>query len=166
MADEAVSNSGPLIHLAQIRRFNLLSVFNKIFVPHAVYDEVCIAGKPGNIELNNAGFISTCDVSNNDIEAISKHLEITLDDGEIHALALCMKISKKIFLTDDMDAREAGTILGFEVHGSVGVIARAYRHGLVGLTEAKTAMDDLYNISDLFIAKAIIDDVKEEIQKY
>lgn len=166
MDDEAVSNSGPLIHLAQIKRFNLLSVFNKIFIPQAVYDEVRIAGKPGDIELHNAGFIDVCKVSNKDIEAINKSVEVILDYGETHALALCKKLSKKIFLTDDLDAREAGTSLGLEVHGSVGVIARAYKHGLVDLTEAKAALDDLYNVSDLFVARAIIDDVMEEIKKY
>lgn len=166
MDEEAVSDSGPLIHLAQINKFNILSVFNKIFIPQAVYDEVCIAGKPGDIELHSAGFIDVCEVSNEDIEAINKSVEMMLDEGETHALALCMKINKKIFLTDDLDAREAGTSLGLEVHGSIGVIARAYKHGLADLTEAKTALNDLYNVSDLFVARAIIDDVIEEIKKY
>lgn len=166
MDDEAVSNSGPLIHLAQIKRFNLLSVFNKIFIPQAVYDEVCIAGKPGNIELNSAGFIAVCDISTTDIESINKHLDVILDEGETHALALCKKLRKEIFLTDDLDAREAGTSLGLEVHGSIGVIARAYKHGLIDSTKAKTALDDLYNVSDLFVARAIIDSVIGEIEKY
>ncbi len=72
MDDEAVSDSGPLIHLAQINRFNLLQVFSRIFIPQAVYDEVCIAGKPGNKDLHSAGYIDVCAVSNDDVEAVSK----------------------------------------------------------------------------------------------
>ena len=93
-------------------------------------------------------------------------MKFVLDEGEIHALALCRKLGKNIFLTDDLDAREAGVSLGFEVHGSVGVIARAYRRGPVDLVEAKAALNDLYNVSDLFVARAIIESVIEEIEKY
>ncbi|MDP2766793.1 MAG: hypothetical protein Q8O41_05000 [Candidatus Methanoperedens sp.] len=85
MADEAVSDSGPLIHLAQINRFNLLQVFSRIFIPKAVHDEVCTAGKPGDKELNEAKFVDVCEVSNNDVEAISKRVEAVLDESEIHA---------------------------------------------------------------------------------
>ncbi len=166
MADEAISDSGPLIHLAQINSFNLLRVFSRIFIPKAVYDEVCMAGKPGNKELRRAGFIEVCEVSNDEAGAISKRIETVLDDGETHALALCMKLGKNIFLTDDLDAREAGVSLGFEVHGSVGVIARAYKQGLIDLIEAKAVLNDLYNVSNLFVARAIIESVIEEIEKY
>ncbi|MCZ7399609.1 MAG: DUF3368 domain-containing protein [Candidatus Methanoperedens sp.] len=166
MADEAVSDSGPIIHLAQINRFNLLSVFSRIFIPKAVYDEVCIAGKPGNKELRRAGFVEVCEISNDDAEAISKRIEVVLDEGETHALALCMKLDKNVFLTDDLDAREAGVSIGLEVHGSVGVIARAYKQGLIDLIEAKAVLNDLYNVSNLFVARAIIESVIEEIEKY
>ncbi len=72
MADEAVSNSGPLIHLAQINKFNLLKVFTRIFIPQAVYDEVCIADKPGNKELHSTGFIEVYEVLEDEIEVISR----------------------------------------------------------------------------------------------
>ncbi len=81
-------------------------------------------------------------------------------------MALCQKLGKKVFLTDDLDAREAGSSLGFEVHGSVGVIARAYKNNPIDLNEAKSTLNDLYNVSNLFVARAIIDSVIEEIEKY
>ena len=81
-------------------------------------------------------------------------------------MALCRKFNKNLFLTDDLDAREAGLALGLEVHGSVGIIARAYRYGLIDLGEAKSTLEDLYTVSDLFVARAIIESVIEEIEKY
>jgi len=42
MDKEGVTNSGPLIHLAQIGRFKLLSMFSKIYIPRKVYEEVGI----------------------------------------------------------------------------------------------------------------------------
>ncbi len=54
MNDVAVSNSGPLIHLAEIYKFDLLRIFRKIYIPRAVYDEVCKFQLPGCQELLNA----------------------------------------------------------------------------------------------------------------
>lgn len=165
MEYEAVSNTGPLIHLAQIKRFDLLKVFNRIFIPAAVYDEVCIEGRSGERELRASG-IKICNVSNEDVETIEKGMDTSLDKGELYALALTRKLGKNLFLTDDLDAREAGITMGLEVHGSVGIIAIAYRHKLIDLSEAKSALLDLYSISNLFVARAIIESVIEEIEKY
>lgn len=165
MEYEAVSNAGPLIHLAQIKKFDLLKVFNRIFIPQAVYDEVCIAGKSGERELRSSG-IEICKVSNEDVEIIRKSIDAVLDEGELHALALTRKLEKNLFLTDDLDARDAGIATGLEVHGSVGIIAMAYRHKLIDLTEAKSALLDLYSISNLFVARAIIESVIDEIERY
>ena len=56
--------------------------------------------------------------------------------------------------------------MDLKVHGSVGIIARAYRYRLIDFNEAKSALEDLYTISDLFVARAIIESVIEEIEKY
>ena len=74
-------------------------------------------------------------------------IDLKLDEGELEALTLCDRLKVRTFLTDDLDARDAGKQLGFEVHGSVGVIARAYREGLNDLERAKRALGDLYSIS-------------------
>ena len=47
---EAVSNSGPLIHLAQIGMFRF-GVFSVIYLPQKVYEEVCIKDMPGYCEI-------------------------------------------------------------------------------------------------------------------
>ncbi len=60
-------------------------------------------------------------------------IDLKLDEGELEALTLCDRLKVRTFLTYDLDARDAGKQLGFEVHGSVGVIARAYREGLTDL---------------------------------
>jgi predicted nucleic acid-binding protein len=52
-----VSNAGPLIVLAKIGRFDLLqSIFGRLIIPQAVYDEVAIAGagRPGADETRQA----------------------------------------------------------------------------------------------------------------
>jgi len=163
---EAISNSGPLIHLAQIEKFELLNVFSKIYIPKEVFKEVCTAGKQGEKELKKAENVEILEVSGKNVGNIKKKVKgFKLDEGELQALCLCNKL-KKIFLTDDWDAREASKTFGLEVHGSVGIITRAYREGLINFQRAEKALSDLYNVSSLFVTKTIIDEAIEELRKF
>jgi len=58
----AVSNSSPLIHLANIKKLPLLKDFHqRVFIPEAIYDEIVIQGKgqPGAVEVEEADWIKT-----------------------------------------------------------------------------------------------------------
>jgi len=164
--DKVVSNAGPLIHLTEIGEFELLKTFSRIHIPEKVYEEVCIEGMPGEREVRSAENIEVLIVSKEEIEKVSSKIDLKLDDGELQALTVCNRFKVKIFLTDDLDARDAGKQLGFEVHGSVGVIARAYREGLIDLKRAKRALGDLYSISKLFVTKAIIEEAIKELEMF
>lgn len=147
MDKEGVSNSGPLIHLAQIGRFKLLSMFSKIYIPRKVYEEVSIPDKPGEAELRSAENIEVLGVLESEVESIKARICVKLDEGELQALCLCEK-------------------LGFEVHGSVGIIARAYRECLVDLRETENALKALYGVSSLFVAKEIIEMALKELRRF
>lgn len=166
MDKEGVSNSGPLIHLAQIGRFKLLSMFSKIYIPRKVYEEVSIPDKPGEAELRSAENIEVLGVLESEVESIKARICVKLDEGELQALCLCEKLGVNLFLTDDLDARETGKKLGFEVHGSVGIIARAYRECLVDLRETENALKALYEVSSLFVAKEIIEMALKELRRF
>lgn len=168
MADsgEAVSDAGPLIHLAEVGRFDLLQVFSRLYIPERIHDEVCIEGMPGERELRAARYIEVLKVTNEELEVMRERIEVKLDEGEIAALALCMRLENEVFLTDDLAAREAGKQLGLEVHGSAGVVARAYRAGLIALQSAKQSLERLYSVSNLFVTKAIIEEAMSELEAY
>ncbi len=164
---EIVSNTGPVIHLAQIGRFDLLGVFSKIFIPRGVYEEISLVDKPGGEELKEAQNIKVVVVPPKDIENLRRGLaDFKLDEGELQSLFLCRKLKIDYFFTDDLEARRAAKYLKLEVHGSAGIIALAYREGLIGLEEAKKALNDLYEVSSLFITKAIVDIATEELEKF
>jgi predicted nucleic acid-binding protein len=166
MADssEAVSNAGPLIHLSEVGSFELLQVFSRLYIPERIHEEVCIEGMPGDRELRAAGYIEVLKVSREELEEVSRRLEVKLDEGEVAALALCRRLEVAVFLTDDLAARGAGKQLGLEVHGSAGVIARAYRDGLIELQSAKQSLEGLYSVSNLFVTKAIIEEAMRELE--
>ena len=52
-----------------------------------------------------------------------------LDAGETEALALMKEDSDAIFLTDDASARPAAKQMGFEVRGTIGILARSQYEG-------------------------------------
>jgi predicted nucleic acid-binding protein len=168
MADssEAVSNAGPLIHLSEVGGFELLQMFSRLYIPEQIHEDVCIEGMPGERELRAAGYIEVLKVSSEEREEVRKRLEVKLDEGEVAALALCRRLGDVVFLTDDLAAREVGKQLGLEVHGSAGVIARAYREGLIEWQRAKQSLERLYSVSNLFVTKAIIEEAMRELEAY
>jgi len=158
-----VSNSGPLIHLAQTGMFHLLDIFSNIYIPRKVYEEVCIEGMPGCSEVKDAGNIKVLLVSDAETGVIKSKITGKLHEGELHALALSSKLNK-IFLTDDMGARCAAERLNIEVHGSVGVVVLAYHRNLIDIKQAEKTLNDLYDVSSLFVTRAIVDIVIAEIR--
>ena len=88
---------------------------------------------------------------------LAGRLVAKLDVGELDCLALCPRHPGVIFLTDDLAARREAQRLGFAVHGSVGVIVRAFRVGLLTRPEADAQLVALRDCRSLFVSKAIID---------
>jgi predicted nucleic acid-binding protein len=67
-------------------------------------------------------------------------------------------------LTDDLAAREAAKQLRLSPVGSLGLVARAYRRGYVSLSQAERHMTDLYDLSSLFVSKAIVEMAVEQLR--
>jgi len=68
-----------------------------------------------------------------------------------------------ILLTDDLAVREAAKRLNLTPVGSLGIAARAYRRGHISLTDAKRHLTDLYDVSSLFLTRAIAELAIEQL---
>ena len=155
---DVVSNSGPIIHFNDINRLKLLNNFTKIFVPLKVSNEI------GNL-LSKLTKTNIIKVSSKDTNNLSKQLKrFKLHSAEIDAIYLAKKLDK-IFLTDDLAAREAAKKLEIDVHGSIGIIVLFYKRGIISINEAKIFINDLYEKSSLFVSRAIVDIAMKEISK-
>jgi hypothetical protein len=167
MPDEAVSNSGPLIHLSQIGKFNLFEIFSKVYIPNEVYIETSAFDLSLKYKIDKAKNIETIHLGLEDFNHIIKKIKkYDLDPGELEAIFLCHKLGKKLFFTDDLDAREASLEVGLDPHGSVGIIVLAYRKKYINLKEAEQSMYDLYEISNLFITRSLIEIGIAELKKH
>lgn len=143
----AVSDAGPLIHLAEIDSLGLLSVFDTLLIPETVYEEIERGGLPDTLE----------DISYTCIESDEADVRTEeLDAGERAALAAA-KEHDVVLLTDDLAARETAENVGIDVHGSIGVIALGYSQGYLSRDEAATRMRALQKETSLFVTAAVVE---------
>jgi predicted nucleic acid-binding protein len=153
---EAVCDAGPFIHLDQIGQLSLLKQFSPLWVPDSVWRET---------RLTRAQLPDTARVIPvSPAERSRLRLPVrALHAGELDCLALCAKHPGAVFLTDDLDAREAAQKLGIGVHGSAGVIVRAYHTGQLKRPVAERILRNLGAISSLFITREIIEIAIEQL---
>ena len=146
MTPVAVSDAGPLIHLAEIGSLELLSTFDTLFVPETVYNEVETGGVPDEL----------ADLSYELIEADESQVGAEeLDAGERAAIAVAEERGI-VLLTDDLAAREAASDADIEVHGSIGVIALGYGRGLLDRDVAASRMRALQRETSLFVTESVV----------
>lgn len=143
----AVSDAGPLIHLAEIDSLELLAMFDTLLIPKAVYKEVEAGGVPDGLT----------DLSYELVEADESRVGAEeLDAGERAAIAVA-KEQRVVLLTDDLAAREAAADAGIGVRGSLGVIALGYGRGWLDRDEAASRMRALQRETSLFVTDAIVE---------
>jgi len=109
----AVSNAGPLIHLAKIGRLNLLKeIFEEIIVPRIVKAEVIDRGrqkgKPDAFIIGNADWIKVVE-DPPDANLLAEKAGIHC--GEAAAILLARSLKVPVLL-DDSDARKFALGLG------------------------------------------------------
>jgi len=143
----AVSDAGPLIHLAEIDSLELLATCDTLLVPETVYKEVDAGGVPDGL----------ADLSYELIETDESRIRTEkLDAGERAAIAVAEE-QGVVLLTDDLAARETASDAGVEVRGSIGVIALGYGRGLLDRDEAASRMRALQRETSLFVTEAVVE---------
>jgi len=116
-----VSDTGPILHLAEAKLLELLQNTGEVHIPQMVDAEMkelhppWINHKPAWIVINT--------LSPDELKgAESLYLAGFMDLGEAEAIMLTKRLKPDWFLTDDVEARIFANSLGIEVHGSLGVV--------------------------------------------
>jgi len=112
----AVSDTGPLIHLGEIHALELIEVFDRLYIPETVYDELERGGVPDGLEEFSFERIAPDQLQPETTE---------LDPGERAALAVASD-REAVLLTDDLAARDAAVEHGIDVHGSLEASTASY----------------------------------------
>ena len=142
----AVSDTGPLIHLAEIGSLDLLSVCEQLYIPRTVAEELQRGGVPDEL----------AELSYELVEADEHQQTDRLDPGERAAIAVAHD-RDAVLLTDDLAARELASEMELEVHGSIGIIAVGYARGRLDKPEAASRMRALQSETTLFVTDAVVE---------
>lgn len=136
-----VSNSGPLIALAQINRLALLSdLYQIIIIPEAVHVEVSGQGneRPGANFVRSASWIEAVTVENQLAVAL---LRQRLDPGESEAIVLAIEQNADLLLMDERRGRQIAQAQGVVTSETLGVLLAAKQAGRLG--KVTPVLDDL-----------------------
>jgi predicted nucleic acid-binding protein len=132
----AIADTGPLHYLALIGHIQILAaLFSDIAIPEAVWDELAHPGGPIAVQDWIAAPPAWLLV-NSVTPAMLGQVDAALDPGERAALALAMERRPDLVLMDDRAGVAAAHALGFVVTGTLGLLARAARRGLIDLPAA------------------------------
>jgi predicted nucleic acid-binding protein len=137
-----------LIGLSRTGRLELLrELFQSILIPPAVYDEVVTSGggRPGAAEVAAADWIATCEPI--DHLAVD-YLKITLGAGESEAIVIAREQKADFMILDDWQARQTALGLSLLVIGTVAVLAKAEKKGLI--SDLSSALQDLRQVGFYF----------------
>ena len=116
-----VSDTGPVLHLHEARALHLLQLVGEIAVPPAVDEE--LGRWIGGWNSQRPPWISSREVDATSADDWRAWCEAgILQPGEAQAISLARQLRADWFLTDDAAARLVASRLGFEVHGSLGVV--------------------------------------------
>lgn len=155
-----VCDAGPIIHLYEANCLSLLRQTGDLYLPERVFQEVratlelkeplpewlhIIRLSPR--EQNEAGIWQTSG---------------DLHNGEAEALVLARRKRAAWFLTDDSATRLFVSLLGIEVHGSLGIILWNAAHRHLSRLETEQALTDL-QASSLWLSIKIYEEARQAL---
>ncbi|NJE62099.1 DUF3368 domain-containing protein [Thermococcus sp. 21S7] len=126
-----VSDSGPLMALAKVRKLNILNeLFGEVITPRAVWVEVVERGKgkPGSEDVKNATWIRVLEVKDKlSVEILTREIEV----GEAEAIVLAKELNADLIILDEKIPRIIAKSLGLNVAGSLALLFIAKKKGII-----------------------------------
>lgn len=151
MAARIVSNSSPIIALAELQRLELLfELFGEISVSPAVIDET-VSAAPLPQWIHEVELALPLD---------PRILSVGLGPGESEAISLALETNPPWLILDDRPARRLAISLGLPVIGTLGILLAAKRKGL--LTALKPVLNELIQ-TGFFVAPALYRQVLADV---
>lgn len=153
-----VCDAGPLIHLDQLDSLDLLSDIGTLLVSTVVWGEVT-RHRVGLVPPHTLRIEPALPHNVPDANVYSLAQAFSLDAGEMDTLALMAAHRATMFLTDDAAARLAATLLGYEVHGTIGILVRAIRRRLRTADDVLSLLDSIPQRSSLHVRPGLLQEV-------
>jgi len=157
-----VCDAGPIIHLGEADCLGLLRPAGNLFLPHRVAIEV---RSTGSIAEPWPTFLQIVDLEPHE----RKQADIWQTAGDLHAgeaeaLVLARRKKADWFLTDDATTRLFVSLLGLEVHGSLGIVLWNAAKGYLDRNDAESAMNRL-EASSLWLSDRIRREARQALEE-
>ena len=152
---KVIVNTTPIIALAGIGQLNLLrDLYTEITIPRAVNHE--IISEPVRSLVSSSDWIKVEKITGTiQKSAFSSRLHA----GEIEVIMLAKETGADLMIMDDNAAKKTAKYLGLTVTGTMGVLLRAKKEGLIG--EVKPLLDALVN-DGLYVSSTVRDYVLKQ----
>jgi len=128
-----VSDSTTLIVLNNLGRLNLLKVFNQVYIPQKVYEEVNFKK-----EFILPDFIKVKRIETNELYF---YLTKLLDEGESEAITLAKELNLPLII-DEKKGKKIAKNLNIKIIGLLGILYLNYQKGFITQEEIKSFLDD------------------------
>ena len=151
---DAVINASPLILLSKIGRLYLLNkIFDKVYIPDAVLKEIHAVDKE-QVKLSDISF-DVLEVGNR-VAVIGLLGRLHIGEAEV-IVGAAEKGIRTVAVLDESSARNKAKQLRLEITGTVGILMKAEKLGLLVdiETEIKNLKDAGMRISDELVAKIL-----------
>ena len=130
-----VADATPLRYLAVIGLIGLLpTLFNRILIPHVVWDELRTPSTPEAVRLimdSRPDWLYLQSPRRDSLDAVSPDL----DQGERAAIALAVEVRADLVLIDEAAGRRVAKELGMRITGTVGVLRLAAERGMIDVPD-------------------------------
>ena len=143
-----VADATPLIHLARTRWLSVLPrLYRKVVVPPSVWREILEPGTR-HVETHPLEEASRAWLGVHKMPAKARRAStayrkgVALGEGEADAIALAETLGTSVLLDDRVAVRFA-RLRGLETRWTTSVILEAHGEGILSVTEARTAIEDL-----------------------
>jgi predicted nucleic acid-binding protein len=127
---EIISNTSPIQYLFQLGLLDLLPrLYGRVLVPPAVRDELD-RGRMLGVDLPDLSDLEWIQIVDPETRVLLP-LASGLGAGEVQVITLAKETTEHLALLDDRRARRFADLLGVTYTGTLGVLLRAKRKGLL-----------------------------------
>ena len=137
---KVIVNSTPLIVLCEIGKLDILrAMYEKITIPSAVYREVTAKCDSVCVQIQSASeWVCVNQIKDH---SEKKMYKAKLHDGEVEVMILAQEQEADLVILDDNAAKKTAKYLGLNVTGTLGVLVKAKRRGII--EEVRPLLSDM-----------------------
>jgi len=137
-----VADTSPINYLVRLKRVGVLpALYGQVVIPHGVLEELRDDRAPSIVRLWSAQLPEWINVVS--ASRIDATLSEYLGAGEREAISLAVEISANAVLMDDRPGRLAAEARGLAVSGTLSVLMRASKRGLLDFEAALVELKSL-----------------------